>query len=243
MNYKAPYTYFINKPNAGSRNLLWGSLALISTQLIPLVGQIVWFGYQAEVLDELERDPEIQAHPDFDINRFSEYIGRGIWVFLMQLIVGLFTAMLALIGVVPALIAAIQLREPLLILAGYAVMIPMILIGTMFTWPLILHVQLSRGFRFGAAMKFTSSFLKKLWGQLLVTLIVHMLISGVLMIVGLFLLCIGIFPALVVQLMAQEHYMVQLYRIYLAEGGEPIGSAAEDLEYEDESLHRPGPND
>jgi len=34
--------------------------------------------------------------------------------------------------------------------------------------------------------------------------------------------------------MAQEHYMVQLYRIYLAEGGEPIGSAQEDLEYEDQ---------
>jgi len=234
MNYKAPYTYFINKPNTGTRNLLWGSLALLSTQVVPIVGQVVWFGYQAEVLDDLERDPDIQDHPDFDINRFSEYLSRGFWVFLMQLLVGLFTAMLGLIAVVPALIAAIKLDEPLLILVGYVAMIPMLIIGTIFTWPLILHVQLTRGFRFGAAMKFTSAFLKKLWGQLLVTLLIHMLISSVLGFVGLLLCCIGLFPAIIIQLMAQEHYMVQLYRIYLAEGGEPIGSAQEDLEYEDQ---------
>lgn len=234
MNYKAPYTYFYNKPNSGTRNLLWGCLALASTQVIPIVGQVVWFGYQAEVMDELERDPEIQDHPDFDINRFSEYLSRGVWVFLMQLLVGLFTAMLALIPFVPAFIAAIKSDEPLIILAGYVLMIPMIMLGTMFTWPLVMHVQLSRSFRFGAAMKFTSAFLKKLWGQLLVTLIVHMLISSVLALVGMLLCCIGLFPALIVQLMAQEHYMVQLYRIYLAEGGEPIGSEQEDIEYEDQ---------
>jgi len=234
MNYKAPYTYFWGKPNSGTRNLLWGSLALLSAQVIPIVGQVVWFGYQAEVLDELERDPDIRDHPDFDISRFSEYLGRGIWVFLMQLLVGVFAGMLALLAVVPALIAAAQYQEPLLILVGYVLMIPMILIGTIFAWPLTLHVQLTRGFRFGAAMRFTSSFVKKLWGQLLVTLLVHMLISSVLVFGGILLCCIGLFPAIILQLMAQAHYMVQLYRIYLAEGGEPIGSAAEDLEYDDE---------
>jgi len=37
-------------------------------------------------------------------------------------------------------------------------------------------------------------------------------------------------------MMAQEHLSLQLYRIYLAEGGEPIGSAAEEAEYDDDDV-------
>ena len=36
-------------------NLLWGSLCIVSAQIIPVAGQIVWMGYGVEVLESLLR--------------------------------------------------------------------------------------------------------------------------------------------------------------------------------------------
>ena len=36
---------------------------------------------------------------------------------------------------------------------------------------------------------------------------------------------VGLYPAMVIQSLAQQHYVVQLYRQYLDEGGEPIPTA------------------
>jgi len=234
MDYKSPYTYFFSKPSTGTTNVLWGSLAFFSASLIPVVGQVMWLGYQAEVLDELERDPEIRRHSDFTFDRFSEYLSRGIWVFLMQLIAGLFTAFLCLLAVIPGLILSIQQQSPVFVLAGYLVMVPMLLIGTLFTWPLTMHVQLTGRFRFGAALGFTGQFLKSLWGQLLVTLMLHFFVSLILVSIGLLFCCVGMYPAIVIVAMAQDHFMVQLYRIYLAEGGTPVEETLRGADYDEE---------
>ena len=69
MEYLKPYTYFV-KTERGTTNVLWGSLALFSTSIIPIIGQVVVFGYQAEVAEDLKNDPEIAEHRDFDPNKF-----------------------------------------------------------------------------------------------------------------------------------------------------------------------------
>ncbi len=234
MQYGKAYGYFLNREGGGKSTLL-ASLSLASTAVIPIVGQLVFLGYMAEVTEDLERDPDLEDHDDFNFDNFSRYLKRGVWPFLMQLIVGAIAA----IGVVAAMAvgfaAGAGFNAPWVGLAAYfALLLPVAFLSGLFSLPLVLHVQLTGELRVGAAFAFASRFLGKLWGQCLVTLFVHMLISGVLTSVGLLACCVGVYPATVVAMMAQDHLSLQLYRLYLAEGGEPVGSAAEEAEYRDE---------
>ena len=237
MQYIKPYTYFVQK-EGGTNNLLMGSLCMFTTSFIPIVGQIVLMGYQAEVAEDLDKDPDISDHADFDFNRFSQYLGRGVWVFLIQLILTAFI-MLGLmisagVGFLVAYLVQGDIGPFVGIGVGFLLYMILAIMVTMFTWPMTLHVQLSKGFHFGSALRFSTSFIKKLSGQLLVSLLAHMVISSLLMIAGMLVFCVGIYPAVTISLMAQEHYMIQLYRIYLNEGGDPIGSDLEQLEFDEE---------
>lgn len=237
MQYIKPYTYFVQK-EGGTNNLLMGSLCMLSTQIIPIVGQIVLMGYQAEVAVDLEKDPDISDHANFNFNHFSRYLGRGVWVFLIQLILTAFIMLGLMISVGVGFLVAYLVQGDIGPFVGIGVgfLLYMILaiMVTMFTWPMTLHVQLSKGFHFGSALRFSTSFIKKLSGQLLVSLLAHMFISSLLMIAGMLVFCVGIYPAVTISLMAQEHFMIQLYRIYLNEGGDPIGSDLEQLEFDEE---------
>src|SRR5262245_40908593 len=104
MLYVKPFTYFVKKKPGGFTNLLYGCVCV----LIPVVGPIILLGYRAEIAEDLERDPQLEDYPDFTFNRFADYLQRGIWPFLMQLIVSLAaTALIFLaIGVGVAVAAA-----------------------------------------------------------------------------------------------------------------------------------------
>jgi hypothetical protein len=45
---------------------------------------------------------------------------------------------------------------------------------------------------------------------------------------------IGVYPAVVILGMAQQHLVAQLYRLYLDEGGQPINSPSEQIEFDEE---------
>jgi hypothetical protein len=230
MQYGKPYTYFLNR-EGGTKGLLLGCLVL----LLPVVGPMVFTGYQAEVTEDLERDPDTLDHDPFDLKHFSRYLTRGVWPFLMSLIVQAITMIFFAVAIAAAAGVGYAAQN---FLVGYAsfylFLIPATFLATLFSLPLMLHVQLAGELRVGAAFAFSSRFLGKLWGQCLITIFVHMLISTLIGIVGYAMCCVGIIPAVIIISMAQDHLSVQLYRIYLAEGGEPIGSAAENAEYDDE---------
>ena len=233
MQYIRPYTYFVNKPG-GTTNLLWGSLALFSTHFIPLVGQIILLGYQAEVAEDLEHDPAIEDHRDLNTNKLGEYLSRGVWPMLMQFLVGIGILALVVFAAACGYLAYWASEEPLIgVAVGGALYVPFMLLGMMVSWPMTLHAQLSHGFHFGRAVRFTSSFLGKLGGQLLVVIIVHFVMSLLLGFGGLLVCCLGIYPAGMIMFMAQEHYMMQLYRVYLDEGGDPIGGPQDELEVDE----------
>ena len=234
MQYGKAYGYFLNR-EGGATSTLLASLALASTAVIPVVGQLVFLGYQAEVTEDLEHDPALEDHDDFSFDNLVRYLKRGVWPFLMHLIVGAIAAVGLVAAIAVGGVVAWSLEAPWVAVAAYFVLLtPVLFLSSLFSLPLVLHTQLTGELRVGAAFAFASRFLGKLWGQCLVTLFVHFLISGVLTTVGLLCCCVGVYPATVVVMMAQDHLSVQLYRLYLAEGGEPVGSAAEEAEYRDE---------
>lgn len=234
MDYKTPYSYFLSR-EGGSKSLLLSSVAFGSTAVIPIVGQIVLMGYQAEVIEDLERDPDILDHDDFSFDHFSRYLSRGVWPFLMSLIVQMTALVFFFAALAGGFALGWALNAPWVGFLTYLVLIfPLTLGLSMALLPMMLHVQLTQKLRVGAAFAFASRFLGKLWGQCLVTLFIHMVISSFIITGGLLLCCVGVYPAVVLVMMAQEHLTIQLYRMYLAEGGEPIGSAAEEAEYDED---------
>lgn len=68
----------------------WTNVLLITVCfLIPIVGPIVMMGYRAEVAEALIRDPDLRRHPLFKFDRFAEYLSRGVWAFLIALVVSI----------------------------------------------------------------------------------------------------------------------------------------------------------
>jgi hypothetical protein len=237
MQYLKPYTYYVNKPGS-TKNLLWGSLALLVYTFVPgagIIAVIVMLGYRSEVADDLKNDPDLADHRDFDVNRFVDYLARGVWPFLMQMLVGVVLSGLWILAFLAGIGAMLATNNEVVgLIVGGVLLIPFTLLGSMLVWPLELHTQLARGFRFGAACRFTGWFVRRVGGQLFFSLLAHTVLSMVVTTVGLLLCVVGLFPAIMITFMAQEHYMIQLYRVYLDEGGEPIGGPVEQAEMDED---------
>jgi hypothetical protein len=234
VQYFKPYTYFLKKKPNGTTNVLWGSLAVGSTMVIPVIGQLVLLGYQSECVDDLKDDPEIEQYPDFDPNRFVEYLTRSLWPFLVQLLVSVVTVLFVFIGYALGGLAWYATKEPVVgVAVAVLLLFPITIVAGILSWPMMLHAQVTREFRFGAMTRFAANFVRKVGGQMVVVMIVHLLISLPLVLAGMLLCFVGVFPAAVIVTMAQEHFIVQLYRVYLDEGGEPIGGPSEQLEYDE----------
>lgn len=81
MQFQIAFRYLFER-SGGFVNLL----LITVCQFIPVVGPIVLLGYRAEVSVALDNDPNMLRHPKFDFNRFGEYLSRGVWPFLIALI-------------------------------------------------------------------------------------------------------------------------------------------------------------
>ncbi|HET6576332.1 MAG TPA: DUF4013 domain-containing protein [Fimbriiglobus sp.] len=231
MQYIQPFTYFASKKPNGLMNLLFGSICV----LIPVVGPIVLLGYRAEIAEDLDRDPELRDYPDFDFNRFVEYLTRGIWPFLMQLIVSAGVMVLVVLVAAIGFVAAYAVKEPLIgVAVGGVLLIPVIFLSILVLWPLELHTQLSGKFEFGQAFAFMTRFVKRVWGQALLAALGLWFLGTVVILLGYAALCIGAYPAMVIVGMAEQHFIGQLYRLYLDEGGVPIAGSLEQLEIDEE---------
>jgi hypothetical protein len=230
MNYMKAYSFLWNGPR-GMNNILWGSLALLTTGFVPLLGYFVWFGYMSEVVRDLERDPDLTNHPDFDPNRFSDYLSHGVWPMLTNMLVQLLSIPVLIMAYASGGLVWYLTDQPIAgVLVVCVVAFPLTIIITLITWPILLHVQLRKKLEFWAALRFSMDMFKTIWGQMLTTFFIHVLFSMSIIGVGLLLCCVGVYPAAIILIGAQEHLLIQLYRVYLQEGGDPIEPPEEEEE-------------
>lgn len=229
MKYFKPFTYVIDKKPGGWTNLLLVTVCV----LIPILGAIILLGYRAEVAEDLNKDPDQETYPDFTFDRFTEYLQRGLWPFVVQLIVSVSFAALMIIPIGVAVAVAIAQDQPLIMFAGYLLVIPLSALQFLVLMPMELHAQLTNRFAFGQECRFMVRFLGKVWGQALLAILAFWFFGTLLMLCGMLLCFVGIYPAAGILTMAQQHYAAQLYRLYLEEGGEPIGGPSDQMEYDD----------
>jgi hypothetical protein len=223
MEFGLAFRYAIDR-NGGWTNILLVTVCF----LIPIVGPIVMMGYRAEVAEALIRDPDLRRHPLFKFDRFAEYLSRGVWAFLIALIVSIPLMVLIFAAMMIGMMLDMQQAggrggPPVMtfVLYGiaYAVGLPLTMA---FSIPMTFHAELTARFDLPGAYRFAISFWKLIGGKALVAGIVFMILSTLLTFVGLLLCCVGVYPATAIASMAAQHLMVQLYLEYLNRGGEPL---------------------
>jgi hypothetical protein len=226
LQYGEMYGYIFSSPN-------WVANVLLAALcgLIPLLGPIVLLGYRYEIVESFVKNPGAM-YPDFSFNRFGDYLGRGIWPFLVLLLVGLLAIPLVLIlyfvFIVVALLTA-SISEALagvVVILGFLLYWASILLMTALLGALGMPMALRAGLTkdFGAAfdMGFMKQFFGLVWKETLLGFIVLYLANALLGIAGLMVLCIGIYPAIAIAMLAQSHLEFQLYRMFLSRGGAAI---------------------
>jgi hypothetical protein len=240
MEYFKAYQYIFSSPK-WAMNLLAGSVAV----LVPIVGPMVLLGYEFDIIEAMHLHGE-DRYPDFDFDRLMDYLMRGLWVFLVALVVGMVVmlplVLLALVGFVGFLFIAIVPQTPRpgatpefplgLFLAGYAG-----LIGTMFVieflgWivvtPFVIRAGLTQDFKEAFSWSWIRDFFSRMWGTLILAAAFLTVSRIVLIFLGLLCCVVGTYPAMALLQYAQGHLWHQLYEIYLQRGGTPIPLKVQD---------------
>lgn len=214
------FTYFARKPKTGFTNVLIGCLA----PLVPVLGAMVLFGYRAEVSEELERDPDLQDYPDISLDKLMNYLNRGIAPFLAQLVfVLVFLPLTMILTLTAGFGVHAAAGEPIYgVGAGAVVFLFSTYVGMTILWPMEYHAMLTGKFSPMKEFQFAIRFLRLCGFSTVTTIFFYSILANVLLILGTLCFIIGQYPAVVIQQMAEQHLMTQLYLKYLEEGGEPL---------------------
>jgi hypothetical protein len=193
-------------------------LLLAVCYLIPVVGPLVGSGYLFDLVEWLSARGN-KGYPDFDFGRFGKYLMRGLWPFLVSLIVYLPVWMiLGVVGVVAAMI----LPEILVRLYSAVEYLLLALVFPLALMPLWLYTGLSQSFNVGGAFKFAPDFFKRVGKEAVIAQLLLSFGGGVLLMIGFALCCIGYFLAIAILILAYANLYAQLYQVYLQRGGPPI---------------------
>jgi hypothetical protein len=209
------------------KGLLLGGIAM----LIPVLSQLIAFGYSYEIVELLHRR-QTMSYPTFDFNHFAKYVTRGVWPFLIAFIVqsvlgpvmqltiqgSVMGTMLAFEAdeTIGAILAAIVI--PTACIAMLALSIGLLLVLT----PLLMRAGLSQDFAQAFKLAWIKDFIKRMWLETILVNLFMILTTLVFLPLGCVFFC---FPGLMVLMalsIASAHITWQLYELYLARGGEPI---------------------
>ena len=221
MQYMRAYKYVFESPK-WLQNILLGTVCM----LIPIVGPIVLMGYLCEVMESMVRD-ETRVYSDFDFSRFGDYLKRGVWVFLVSLVVGLVSMPLSILCYVLIILSVLLFKVHVIlgilaVILAIALFICMIVCLWIVTEPIVIRAALLQDFAPAFSWSYIRDFCRRMAGQVLLAHLFLMVSSIVLMIGGMMLFCVGMYLAIPLAMYAQFHLHFQLHQEYVRRGGMAI---------------------
>ncbi len=211
-------------------NILFGMVL----SLIPIAGPIALAGWLAEMNQRLVRQhPE--PLPKFDFNDFVHYLQRGVPVFLVGLIAMLPFALafgvLGFVAVFSGIAAgAVTNGEPLVMIAVWAMVgffsLVFSLVLSVFMNAAQTRAELTEDFGQALNLGKLWAYARATWTKVLLKNITFGFLAFGIMLLGLLLCYIGMYPAMAVIQIAGAHLRFQVYDNYVREGGEPIAVKA-----------------
>ena len=227
IEYLRVYKFIFENPN-----WFMSLLLLAVCQFIPIVGPLVAIGYQFIVTETLHRRTH-PTYPDFDFNRFGDYLKRGVWPFLVSLVValvfvpimmgGFFLSAMAVGaaaqgggeefgGVVAAIVIGLMML--LFMVFGF--------FANLVVQPMFLRAGLAQDFGQAFNMSFVRDFVARTWKEMTL-LWFFFAATGLLVVLAGYALCfVGVYLSIGVLMLSQAHGYFQLYEVYLSRGGMPI---------------------
>jgi len=201
-------------------NILLAGIAMI----IPIIGGIVVLGYVAEIIGARAYG-RTKSYPDFDFNRFVEYLTRGIWMFLVTLIVSICLMPLGMIA--GGIMAAMQATEDeALIVLGFVLYFGSILAINLVSFfiicPMVIRAGMLNDFVGAFDFGWIMDFVKKMWVEQLLGGILLYIIGIFFMLVGCMALCVGYIPAAGAVGIMWALFIAQLYQVFVYRGGQGL---------------------
>ena len=209
------------------KNVLVGALCM----LIPVLNQLVIFGYSYEITEMLHRR-QTATYPLFSFNRFATYVVRGVWPFVISFIVQTIlqpVMQFSLQGSIMGTMLVMEQDETLgTILAATVIPLAIIfmlilIVGlTLVLTPVMLRAGLSQDFAQAFKLAWIKDFIRRMWLETIFVNLFMILSSIVLVPLGCVFFC---YPGLMVAMglsIAGANLNWQLYELFLARGGEPI---------------------
>ncbi|MCI0358392.1 MAG: DUF4013 domain-containing protein [Planctomycetaceae bacterium] len=228
LEYLRSFQYIFENPN-WIMNLVWSFLCQLAGGVIPVLPALVFMGYQFEVVEGLHLERG-KRYPDFDINRFMDYLTRGIWPFLVTLIVGVVLAPF-LVGIgLTVLFGSLALGASggedfaalgfmIGLLLTMAVMMVLGALASILATPLIIRAGLSQDFAAAFDFGWAKDFMAKMWLETLLSMLFLFFSAFALALVTCGAGWIVIAPMIP---FVSSHFYYQLYSIYLSRGGKPV---------------------
>ena len=230
MNYTASVTDFFKSPN-WLMNLLLGGICV----LIPIVGPMVVLGWLITGFWARQEEGFV-TFPDFNFSHFGKYLERGLWPFLVALVVSMAFSIvlvpLAWILMIPAMLvgglsssgeanasSCLGFFAMVLMMLFFVVMIFALMLVLV---PLKIRASLTQDFAKSFDVGFVKRFLALTWVEIVLSSLFIMIMSTLLFCLGVVAFCVGIYFAIVLIYFSWTHLNKQLYTLYLSRGGEPV---------------------
>jgi hypothetical protein len=227
MRYTYAYKYIFQSPR-WITNVLLGMVA----GFVPVVGPIVFSGYLFETVEKMRRTGEEKPN-DFDLNRLGPYLMRGVWPFLVALVIGLPAGMiigalgaLCIFGSVAIFAGSNPEMVPVGVGVGYVTMIVLAFVLGIFLSlvmiPMTIRAAYSMDFASAFDMAFVKDFIRKVGKETIFSQIFLTVSSIGVVIVGLLACCVGVYFVAPMIHFAQYHLIYQLLVLYEERGGMPV---------------------
>jgi hypothetical protein len=237
MKYNASITDFFKSP-AWKNNMLLGAVAV----LIPIVGPLVLFGWHITCLWARGEKQDPVDFPAFNFDKFTKYLDRGLWPFLVNLVCSLVLVPVILILQIPMFLLFIspqthsghQQHTGLLIAAMVLFFVLYLVVLVLFnfiTTPLLLRAIITQDFKAAFDLRFAKAFVTIVWKEILAVMVFMLGVSLCMMVITVITCYIGMFLAMPVVMFSWHHLQKQLYQLYLSRGGEavPLSPKLQDL--------------
>lgn len=207
-------------------NLVW--MFVCEALSIVVIGNVISMGYNM-VVAEARSGGRDQIWPDFEFEKFTEYLMRGLWPFLWNLI-GSFV--LVFVSFVPAISTILlvsslnngdQFTNSSIIVAcigGFAT-VSITVVAVVAMLATMLHSGLSNDFLKGADLGWASSFVSKMVWQVILVGFISWIIAIVGLVVGMLLFCIGLIVVGPFMRLLMSDAIAQLHDIFVSRGGRP----------------------
>src|SRR5262249_6124422 len=155
-------------------------------------------------------------------DRLMPYLMRGIWPFLVRLVVGLIITvplmiMVLVLLIVGGAIAASANSTAILLFfqfVAFVISLAVAVLAVFVAWPAEIQAGLGREFNLPRVIAFVKDFNKRVFKELLLSVLFIMGFAIVAQLVGMAALCIGMYFTIAAVVMAQHHLFFQLYMLY-----------------------------